>query len=470
MKPILAVLILGIAASAAETPLKIGDPAPPIVVAKWFKNEAPGALAGKVTVVEFWATWCGPCKKGIPHLTELAKEYQGKARIIGVSIWEAEKTDHDKRLAAVGKFVDSMGDTMDYSVAADDNAGTMAKTWMEAANEKGIPTAFVIGKDGRIAWIGNPWEGLDKALADAVNGRLDTTAIADQAAARQKAKDAKETIRLLLEPVNQLVADNQHAEAVNLLDKLVAGNPELQGKMGYFRYRILKGYDQPAAWRQARALLDGELKDNPGALYSIARDLTDPPGPRPRTGISLSPSRNTWWRSARPPIRPTTLPSPSPTRAWDNSPKPSRPKNSQSRPRPPTNRFPKEAASISKAVSNHSRTRPPPIRTEIESMDREQPTHSDAHYPLDFPAPSLSRQAAVCSCFDPSGAISGPLRAADRAADYGEAVEMAKASGHDVAVFLYGSDWSWAGQGLHPHHPRPLGAQGRRGQKSNYLL
>jgi len=280
MKPILAVLILGIAASAAETPLKIGDPAPPIVVAKWFKNEAPGALAGKVTVVEFWATWCGPCKKGIPHLTELAKEYQGKARIIGVSIWEAEKTDHDKRLAAVGKFVDSMGDTMDYSVAADDNAGTMAKTWMEAANENGIPTAFVIGKDGRIAWIGNPWEGLDKALADAVNGRLDTTAIADQAAARQKAKDAKETTRLLLEPVNQLVADNQHAEAVTLLDKLVAGNPELQGKMGYFRYRILKGYDQPAAWRQARALLDGELKDNPGALYLIARDLTDPPGPK----------------------------------------------------------------------------------------------------------------------------------------------------------------------------------------------
>ncbi len=116
------ILLLALASAQAAPKLKVGDPAPPLNAAKWFKGQPVEWFhTNTVYFVEFWATWCGPCKKNIPHLTEQAKKLDGKARILGFSIWESEKTDHAKRLAAVGKFVEGMGDQMDYTVAADAN-------------------------------------------------------------------------------------------------------------------------------------------------------------------------------------------------------------------------------------------------------------------------------------------------------------------------------------------------------------
>ena len=64
-------------------------------------------------MVEFWATWSIPCKKSIPHLTELARKYEEKeVRVIGVSVWE----DYP---AQVRPFVQEMGEKMVYSVAID---------------------------------------------------------------------------------------------------------------------------------------------------------------------------------------------------------------------------------------------------------------------------------------------------------------------------------------------------------------
>jgi thiol-disulfide isomerase/thioredoxin len=121
-------LIASVVTALAEPSLKVGDPAPPLKAAEWFKGEPVGQFdSNQVYVVESWAVWCVPCRKSIPHLTELAKQDAGKARILGFSIWESEKTDHAKRLASVGKFVEEMGDKMTYIIAADNNQGFMAK-------------------------------------------------------------------------------------------------------------------------------------------------------------------------------------------------------------------------------------------------------------------------------------------------------------------------------------------------------
>jgi thiol-disulfide isomerase/thioredoxin len=263
----------------AAPQLKIGDPAPPLKAARWLKGRPVTALeSNQVYVVEFWATWCVPCRKNIPHLTALAKQYEGKARILGFSIWETEKTDHAQRLAKVGKFVEEMGDSMNYGVAADDNEGSMAKLWMEAAEENGIPTAFIVGRDGRIAWIGNPAAGMDRVLADVVAGTVDTKAIEAAAAARQQQRDTRAQQREWLKPVSQLQEAKQYPEALAALAEVERAHPELDGKLGYLRYTLLLAHDEPAAYREARRLLTGELKDNAGSLYRIARDLTDPPG------------------------------------------------------------------------------------------------------------------------------------------------------------------------------------------------
>ena len=136
----------GVAAGA----LKVGDPAPRPAVGSWAQGEAVGGFEGdKVYLIEFWATWCGPCVQVIPHLNELAKRHEKDGLVvIGQNLGEDEAT--------VKAFVRRMGSKMKYRVAVDDEGGTMSKTWLKAAGQNGIPCAFVVNKQGRIAYIGHP--------------------------------------------------------------------------------------------------------------------------------------------------------------------------------------------------------------------------------------------------------------------------------------------------------------------------
>jgi len=139
--------------------LKIGDAAPEVsadVVSKDGKNFKVADQKGKVVVVEFWATWCPPCKKSIPHLTELKKKFGDKVEIIGIS-------GEDK--ATVEKFYNDNKDTMKYIVAADKN-GASAAAYMKPFNVNGIPHAFII-QDGKLVWHGHPMQ-MEKELEKAV--------------------------------------------------------------------------------------------------------------------------------------------------------------------------------------------------------------------------------------------------------------------------------------------------------------
>ena len=90
MNKVLCVLLaLCVLVATNVNALEMGDPAPEIQIKGWVKGDAVklSELKGKkVVVLEFWATWCGPCIKGIPHLTELQEQYKDDVVVIGVRI------------------------------------------------------------------------------------------------------------------------------------------------------------------------------------------------------------------------------------------------------------------------------------------------------------------------------------------------------------------------------------------------
>jgi thiol-disulfide isomerase/thioredoxin len=144
--------------AAAKPALDVGDAAPMLEVKEFIKGEPVKQFEkGKVYVVECWATWCGPCRESIPHLTELQKKYKD-VTFIGVVVLEEDQK-------VVAPFVKEMGDKMGYRVALDAvpegedrHCGKVVQNWMFPSGQLTIPTSFIIDGEGRIAWKGQPKE------------------------------------------------------------------------------------------------------------------------------------------------------------------------------------------------------------------------------------------------------------------------------------------------------------------------
>jgi thiol-disulfide isomerase/thioredoxin len=147
-------------AATATYPTKLGDAAYPLTALTWVKGDPVTFSPGKVYVVEFWATWCPPCRKSIPHLTALQKKHKDRVVFVGVSTEEP---------SVVKPFVESQGDNMDYTVAIDPT-GAVSKGYMTAFGQGGIPTAFVVDAAGKIVWLGHPLGGLDAVLDQVLAG------------------------------------------------------------------------------------------------------------------------------------------------------------------------------------------------------------------------------------------------------------------------------------------------------------
>jgi len=164
----------GSAAKPAPT-LTVGSAAPEFKVEKFLKG-APfsGFEKGKIYVVEFWATWCGPCIASMPHISELQRAFADKGvTIVGVNIWE-DREYNDATMGKAVEFVAKMGDKMAYTVAYDGAARFMDTNWMKAAGQNGIPSAFLVDGTGTIAWIGHPGMGeLDLVLDEVTGGTWD---------------------------------------------------------------------------------------------------------------------------------------------------------------------------------------------------------------------------------------------------------------------------------------------------------
>ena len=121
---------------------------------------------GKVTVVDFWATWCGPCKVSMPRVQQLWTEYQPR----GVELFSVDTDEAGPdREPQVREFL--LQNRLTFPVVVDDEE----KSGSAAFSVQSLPTMFLLDKGGKIVWthvgaLTSPYESdlrraIDSALA-----------------------------------------------------------------------------------------------------------------------------------------------------------------------------------------------------------------------------------------------------------------------------------------------------------------
>jgi thiol-disulfide isomerase/thioredoxin len=247
--------------------LRIGDNAPRIIVSEFIKGKPFSQFtAGKTYVVEFWATWCGPCKQTMPHLTQLQKKYP-QTTFLGVSVSEPDP-------AKVRPFVQSMGTQIGYAIARDTPERTMGMNWLAASNQATLPIAFIVNAKGKVAWIGHPML-LEEPLKGVLGGKWDlNTARTTQ---EKEAALALKTRQFKARVESAKSAD----EAVAVMTQTFTKDPALEKEFGIFKFGALYGSKSKDALSYGNRLVDSIYKNDSIWLVRFASAILAEGKPAP---------------------------------------------------------------------------------------------------------------------------------------------------------------------------------------------
>ena len=229
--------------SNAET-LTIGSGAPSISVEHWVHDgegrfpKVEDFKPGRVYIVEFWATWCGPCIASMPHIVEIQEKYADRGvQFVSVS---------DEQLEIVEKFLakkvpnsiengpSTYGElTKSYCLTADPDR-SVHKDYMTAAERHGIPCCFIVGKDAKIEWIGHPMR-LDEPLNQVVEGTWDRETFGKQF----RIDHARE--ELMYQTRNQIVIatrDKDYAKVIDIANKSLSKADTIDLKFDFMAMKL----------------------------------------------------------------------------------------------------------------------------------------------------------------------------------------------------------------------------------------
>jgi thiol-disulfide isomerase/thioredoxin len=139
--------LLALACLAPAAPaLQVGDPFPALDPGG-LEGGAPPPTSGRVTLVDFWASWCAPCKASFPAYTRLQAEYESRGLIIiAVSV--------DEKPAAFAAFVRQLGPP--FATLRD-----KTHQLVSAVRVPAMPTCYLLGRDGRVHFIHQGFHGAE---------------------------------------------------------------------------------------------------------------------------------------------------------------------------------------------------------------------------------------------------------------------------------------------------------------------
>jgi thiol-disulfide isomerase/thioredoxin len=261
---------------------KLGDQAPPLRVGDWIKGSPVKALEkGKMYVLDFWGTWCGPCIAAMPHLTALARKYKQKVTFAAIDVFEnhgnrAKSTDDIK------KFVAGMGEKMDVNVALEDTSFTI-HDWVDNYHQDYLPTTFIIDGNGKVAWIGSSLK-IDTVIKRVINQTWD---IGKELSTRRYTDSSKNyfltldtsvysKVRRFLPPYNGRNYLGFPDSTLMVIDEMVKKEPKLKyaPTIAYYTFLSLLLTDPHKAYEYGKQVIVTPTYEPP-AYESILRNVRE---------------------------------------------------------------------------------------------------------------------------------------------------------------------------------------------------
>ncbi len=160
---ILSFCLLAGTAFGADKGIKVGDPFPDLAGFQ-LEGKLPDSLKGKVVIVDFWASWCGPCKESFPVMEELQTKYGSKGLVVlAVNL--------DNNRATMEDFLQKH--PVSFTVVRDS-----AKKLVARADIKSMPSSFVLNAEGKVASVHKGFHGAEthKQYVKEVEALLESSA------------------------------------------------------------------------------------------------------------------------------------------------------------------------------------------------------------------------------------------------------------------------------------------------------
>ncbi|MDA9441485.1 alkyl hydroperoxide reductase [Bradyrhizobium sp. CCBAU 51745] len=203
--------------------LGLESPAPPIKVENWLRGQPLTSFQpGKVYIVEFWATWCAPCVAALSDLVQLQEKYRDSGvEVLGIAARERAETAEEAR-SKLDAWLTEKLPNLNYRVGFD-YTREMNKLWMDPSFSVGIPTSFVVDRDGHIAFIGSPTQ-LEEVLPKILTGSLRVSDVA-KATDAERIADGKRTMPIFAKLIPAMKAQDW-AKALSVPEEAVAALPD----------------------------------------------------------------------------------------------------------------------------------------------------------------------------------------------------------------------------------------------------
>nr|WP_314560183.1 TlpA disulfide reductase family protein [uncultured Pseudomonas sp.] len=252
-----------------QSELIIGDLAPQLRLNEFIKGEPFEIFAPEtVYVIEFWATWCGPCQRAIPHLTALQCRYPAVV-VLGVAVaWDTPEE--------VRAFVETRGEAMGYRVALDLPAlkgqrNWTRATWCDASYQLGIPSSFIVDRAGRVVWMGHPLD-LDASLDAVVSGDFDLEGHALAHVSWLQRNKIRESWALKRK-IGLLRRKSDRFKVLSLYKEALDRDPELLAEHGLNQLKLMLEICPPKALTFSEMLISEYWNDDANLIYGCASAL-----------------------------------------------------------------------------------------------------------------------------------------------------------------------------------------------------